>query len=157
MNRRSPLEQGVVGGQKKTSRTLNSPASPREISIEVWKERPSQLYPAGTELFRQGSRAEQVWLIERGLVKLLRLEEDGQEMIIRLRYPGWFVGITATILQRPYPATAVTLTPCRLRRIPAEDFRRQVEMEDQFSRRLLQALSREVSCAASRQRISAVR
>jgi hypothetical protein len=68
--RRSPLEQAVVGGQNKTSRTLNSPASPGEFSIKVWEERegkaPSQLYPAGTELFRQGSRAEQVRLTERG-------------------------------------------------------------------------------------------
>ena len=50
----------------------------------------SKEFPAGKELFRQGSAAQSVYLIERGIVKLLHLGEGGKEIIIGLRYPGCF-------------------------------------------------------------------
>ena len=38
---------------------------------------PSHVYPATIELFRQGSHADEVYLIKRGLLKLVRMEGGG--------------------------------------------------------------------------------
>jgi CRP-like cAMP-binding protein len=101
--------------------------------VEAWPQfapwAPAQAYPIGTELFRQGDPAKAVYLIEKGLVKLLCLEEGGQMVILGLRGPGWLLGAPAAILQRPYVVTVETVTRCHLYRIPAEGFRQLVRTD----------------------------
>jgi len=46
---------------------------------------PSQSYPPGTEIFREDALAEVVYLIERGIVKLSRMEISGKETIVGFR------------------------------------------------------------------------
>ena len=84
---------------------------------------PSQQYPPGTELFRQGEPSERVYLVQRGLVKLVRGEPDGQQIIVALRRPGWFVGAAPVILEKPYTASAVTITRSSLSHFAADQFR----------------------------------
>src|SRR5689334_14708246 len=81
-----------------------------------------QTYPATIELFRQSSWPQEVFLINSGLIKLIHQENDGREMIIGLRLPGWLVGSFSAIIQKPYPVTAITLTSCSLQRIPSSVF-----------------------------------
>jgi CRP-like cAMP-binding protein len=104
---------------------------------EFWKElntlSPAQAYPAGVDLYQQGSPPQEVYLIESGLVKLSRLEEDGQELIVDLRFPGSLVGAHSVLIQKLYPVTAVTLMRCYLRRIPAGIFEHQVKTNTQMS------------------------
>ena|SRR5215216_6348537 len=80
---------------------------------------PLQRYPPAIELFKQGGPAQDIYIVEHGLVKLVRLSSQGRDLIVGLRSPGWVVGIASVILQKPYPASALSLTYCHLRRIPA--------------------------------------
>ena len=57
-------------------------------------------------------------MIDRGVVKLTRLNKDGNEMILSLRSTGWIGGTASAILHRPHFVTAVTLTECHLLRVP---------------------------------------
>lgn len=113
---------------------------------ESWKEfeTPFQAYPLGAELFRQGSKAEEVFCIDNGIVKLIRLESDGQELIVDLRFPEWLVGAGAVIMEEPYAVTAVTVTRCRLRRIPAKAFRCLLKSDIDLSWRVHRMHSRKV-------------
>ncbi|MCA1616908.1 MAG: Crp/Fnr family transcriptional regulator, partial [Acidobacteria bacterium] len=90
-------------------------------SIEFLKEIPDlgspQAYPVAMELFQQGAPAREVYFIERGVIKLVYLNQDGKSGIIGLRSSGWPLGACAAILQEIHPITAVTLTPCRLYRL----------------------------------------
>ena len=131
---------------------------------ETWKEFeiPSQAYPAGAELFRQGSKAEEVFCIDSGIVKIMRLESDGQELIVDLRFPEWLVGAAAVIIEEPYAITAVTVTPCRLRRIPANVFCYLLKSDIDLSWRVQRMHSRmvcdqfnrisQLACLSARQR-----
>src|SRR5215212_3901656 len=83
---------------------------------------PSHGYPAGVELFKQGAVSDYVYFIDHGLIKLTSLCESGRELIVCLRSPGWLLGVTSLILQKPNPFQATTLTYCQLRRFPAEVF-----------------------------------
>lgn len=83
-------------------------------------------YPPGVALFLQGNPPREVFFLEQGLLKLLRLELDGHELVAGLRATGWIVGAAAAILGRPYAVTAVTATTCRISRLGADEFRRKL-------------------------------
>ena len=102
----------------------------------------SKKFPAATEIFRQDSAARFVYLIERGIVKLLHLGEGGKEIIIGLRYPGWFLGAAPAILQESYTVTALTLTRCQMRLFPATLFIDMIKTDADFSWNIQQHLGR---------------
>jgi CRP/FNR family transcriptional regulator len=118
------------------------------LVVEGWKEvndqTLSEAYPAETELLRQGTLTQAVYLIDRGLIKLVQMEPDGRETVVGVRGPGWLLGATSVILQKPYPVTAVTLTRCHLRRVPADEFRYLLNTNSQFSWYVYRMHSREV-------------
>jgi CRP-like cAMP-binding protein len=103
---------------------------------------PSQVYPLGFEIFQQDTPANNVYFIERGLVKLSCLESGGRSVIVSLRHSNCLLGAPATLLERPYAFTATTLTPCYLLTIPATTFLRLVKINKEFSMHLLRMLSK---------------
>jgi len=124
------------------------------LAAECWQEiaelASSQAYPAATELFQQGSPAREVYFIGRGLVKLIRLDPQGHELIINLRAPGWLLGAASVVVQKSHPVTAVTLTKCHLYRISAQVLLQLAKTDAQFSWQLQQLHSREVFEQAAR-------
>jgi CRP-like cAMP-binding protein len=109
----------------------------------------SQEDPAGKYLFLQGSPAREVFFIEGGLIKLIRLGEDGQEIIVGLRSTGSFIGAAAAIVQEPHPVSAITITNCTLSHIPGEVFLHLAKTDPHFCWYLHQVHSREVHQQAS--------
>jgi CRP-like cAMP-binding protein len=83
-------------------------------------------------------------LIEKGIIKLIHLDEEGREMIVGLRFPRWLLGAASVILQEACLVTAVTLTPCRLRRIRAAGFLHLARTSVDASWAVNHMLSREV-------------
>lgn len=104
---------------------------------------PAQVYPASIELYRQGSHAPEVYFIHRGLVKLVRMEGDGHELIIDLRLPGWLLGAAAVITRQQHPVTVITLSECVLHRISAELFNTLLRTNSKFSLHVHQMHSHE--------------
>ena len=78
------------------------------------------------------------------MVKLTCVGPTGRELIIGLRGAGRALGASSVILQRPYPVTAVTLTPCHLFRVPATTFLKILETSAQFSWYVQQEQGREI-------------
>ena len=123
----------------------------------------SQVYPIATELFQQGTLAQEVYFIEKGAIKLVHVNPNGKEVIIGLRSSGWLLGAPEVILNQPHPATAVTLTRCYLNRVASETFRLLAKHNTSLSAYLHQVYSREVfeqmmriaerECCTARQRL----
>jgi CRP-like cAMP-binding protein len=144
-----------------------SEAPPAAFAAEEWEEledsAASQAYPPATELFQQGAPAHEVYFITGGLVKLTRLEPDGQEVIIGLRASGWLLGAAAVIVEQPHAVTVVAVTRCQVRRLSARTFRERVKTDAQFSWWIQQMQSREIydqtvrvaqlSCISARHRL----
>jgi len=101
-------------------------------------------YPAGVTLCRQGEPIREVFHIQRGLVKLMRVNSTGKERIVGLRSAGWFVGAAAVILGEPAAATAVTLTAAEMSRICATIFRQRLQSDIDLSWRIHHMHSREI-------------
>jgi CRP/FNR family transcriptional regulator len=105
---------------------------------------PSQQWPHATRLFNQGLPAADVYFIDHGLVKLVHVGQDGKELIVGLRSSGKVLGGPSVILGEAYPVSAVTLTPCSLRRIPATVLTQALKTDPVAINYLLKESSREV-------------
>lgn len=92
-----------------------------------------QEYPAGVELFKQEGQPRDVYMIESGLIKLASVEQNDREILIGLRAPKWIVGAAPVIINQKYAFSALTLTNCRLRRIPNEAFLRLLRNDHEFA------------------------
>lgn len=101
-------------------------------------------YPARTELFRQGYFPDAAFFIKTGLIKFVRLESDGREMITDLRYPGSVLGAVEIIAQQPHALTAITVTECHLKRFSAESFLSRLKTDPQMSWNVHQSHSLEL-------------
>ena len=101
-------------------------------------------YPAGMTLCRQGEPIRDVFHIQRGLVKLMRVNTTGKERIVGLRSSGWFVGATAVILGEPAAATTVTLTAVKMSRMCAPAFLQRLQSDTDLSWQIHHMHSREI-------------
>jgi CRP-like cAMP-binding protein len=101
-------------------------------------------YPARAEVFKQDASSNMVYLIEQGLVKLVRFASNGSQVIIGLRRRPWLMGAPAVLLDKPYSFTAVTLLPSTIRAIPAKVFLKLASTNKQFSFHLHRLLSKEI-------------
>jgi len=125
---------------------------------------PSHVYPATIELYRQGSQADEVYFISRGLLKLVRTEREGHELIIDLRPRGWLLGTAAVITKQQHPVTAITLSESVVQRIPAAVFNNLLETNTKFSLHVHQMQSYEaidhithmarISCLPAQERLA---
>ncbi len=102
------------------------------------------LYAAGVELFQQEDYLLELYYIESGLLKLVRLEPDGRELILGLRLSGCLVGSSAAITRRPSPVSAVTVCPCRVRCISAQELRSVLQGDPLFAWQLQEVHCREI-------------
>jgi CRP/FNR family transcriptional regulator len=102
-------------------------------------------YPSGVELLQQDRRSSCAFLILSGITKLVHLDQNGREVIVGLRRPGWMVGSSALILNEPNYSTAVTVTSAKLIRFDAEEFEKLVKTEPRFSEYLQQQHARELN------------
>lgn len=99
------------------------------------------VHPLGTlfpfdkrlQIFAQGSKPEEVFLLERGIVKLAYTLPNGSTELLCLRYPGQFVEECAYVLGIPYPISAFTITPCHLYRIEARQMLETMRQNAEFA------------------------
>ena len=93
----------------------------------------SQLCPAQTVICRQDTPAEAAYLVEQGLVKLVRITSRGNQVIVGLRHRNWLIGAPSIFLNKHYSYTAITVLPTVLRSITKNVFLELVEKNVQFS------------------------
>jgi len=101
-------------------------------------------YAPGSELFQQGTPADDVYYIHDGIMKLVWGEPTGKQTILGLRWAGCLIGVPAVVTGEPCPMSAVTLVPSVLERIAAEKFLHRLHTDPDFAWKIHQIQSREV-------------
>jgi CRP-like cAMP-binding protein len=101
-------------------------------------------FATGIELFRQNEFADDVYLLQRGVIKLSWMDSSGHETIIGLCWPGSFLGSAARFTANPHPATAASITPCVVERIRGDIFAHLVQSDPDFSSMVHLSHSRDV-------------
>jgi len=80
------------------------------------------VFPKGAVLFVEGQSPRGVFMLCTGRVKLTTCSSDGKAIITRIAESGEVLGLSATVSDKPYMATAETLVPCQVNFIRREDF-----------------------------------
>jgi CPA1 family monovalent cation:H+ antiporter len=81
-----------------------------------------QTIPAGTSIVRQGGKGDALYLIARGVVRVSRSEDHGEERDLATLFAGDFFGEMALLTGEPRTATCRAVTPCVVYRLKRSDF-----------------------------------
>lgn len=106
-------------------------------------------YGKGEEIFREGDPPSHLWLVVRGLVKIVRRAGD-RDLIMEILGPTDTFGEVAVYDGIPYPATAVSAEASTVLTIPREDFFAALERHPGLARGLLRELTRHLRLVARR-------
>jgi CRP/FNR family cyclic AMP-dependent transcriptional regulator len=98
-------------------------------------------FPAKAVLFMEGQRSQGVMLVISGKVKVSTTSSDGRVAIVRLAGPGDLLGVSATVVGRPYELTAETLEPTKVKVIRRESFMQWLGANPEVAFRIAQGLA----------------
>ncbi len=104
-------------------------------------EQTTRRWPAGSVLFHEGDRADRVFVLREGRVKLVATEANGVETVLAVRQPGDVVGELAAIDGHHRSASAVALTAVTASVVTADRFRSVLEQEPAAAMAMLQVLA----------------
>jgi CRP/FNR family transcriptional regulator len=82
----------------------------------------SSAYPKGSTLYMEGQKANGVYMLCQGRVKLSTCSRDGKVIILRIAQAGEILGLSETISDSFFEATAEILEPCQVNFVRKEDF-----------------------------------
>ena len=102
-----------------------------------------QSLPAQTFLFQQGDPLRDIYVLEKGLVKMTRGERNGQEVTVELRSAGCMLGAASTLANEPAPMTAMTITSSKVHRLPVKEFLHLTKSDEAFLHHCLEFISRQ--------------
>jgi CRP-like cAMP-binding protein len=85
-------------------------------------------FPAGATLFRQGQRAQAIYFVESGVVRLVR-RNDEREVLVGVRGNGSVLGCTPALLDTEHVTSGFTLTSCQLLTVTPSVFKCLLERD----------------------------
>ena len=98
-------------------------------------------FPSEFYLYQRDEPINEVFLLETGLVKLTRSENDGAEMIVGLRSSGRLLGAAAAVSKQNALFNAITVSPCTAYRLPINIFYDLIESVPDFSHYVTETIS----------------
>lgn len=104
---------------------------------------------ADQAVFFEGDKADGLYVVLGGRVKVFKLSPKGREQTLMIMGPGEPVGEVAVLSGEAYPASAETLEPSEVFYIPRQAFLDLVSREPEVAMRLLSALSARLRSFAS--------
>ena len=101
-------------------------------------------YPEGATLFIEGDPADRFFVVMEGWVKLFRLSENGQEVVISVASPGESFAEAAIFDSSDFPVNASAVTPARLLVVNGETMLRQLADNAQLTFNMMASMSRQM-------------
>lgn len=107
-------------------------------------------FKKGDVIFREGNRANGLFCISSGKVKIYKTGIEGRDQIVRLAKTGDIIGYRSLLSGEPYYASAAALEETSVCMVPASDFHKFTEANPTFTRGLLQKLTQDLKVAEER-------
>jgi CRP-like cAMP-binding protein len=101
-------------------------------------------FKKGEIIFREGNRANGLYCISSGKVKIYKTGIEGRDQIVRMAKTGDIIGYRALLSGEPYFASASALEDTSVCMIPASDFNKYTDLNPSFSKGLLQKLTQDL-------------
>lgn len=103
-----------------------------KLLVRLRDDYPAESFRERELLYREGSKAETVFLLQTGIVKLHRASGD-HDMLVRLMRRGDIWGEWTDEDSPKWQETAECMRPVRAHRIPAAEFRRAVHRDGELA------------------------
>jgi len=100
-------------------------------------------FPGRSILFAENQRADGVFVVCNGQLKLSTISKEGRTMILRLAGPGDVLGLSATMGNLPHEVTAETLEPTRVKSLRKGAFLDLLEKHSEVGKNASKALAKE--------------
>lgn len=78
--------------------------------------------PRQSTLFSEGQKAESVYVVCEGRIKLIRGSKQGRVFLVKMAEPGEILGLSAALSATPYEVSAQVVRDASLLRFPRKDF-----------------------------------
>jgi CRP/FNR family transcriptional regulator, cyclic AMP receptor protein len=85
--------------------------APHEALCKLARELTRKKLGTGEDLFRQGDRADSIYLVKMGSVKLWKTTEEGRSVTLDIRKAGDLLGESVLLEEGTYPVGATCLEP----------------------------------------------
>ncbi|MBI2914570.1 MAG: Crp/Fnr family transcriptional regulator [Firmicutes bacterium] len=113
--------------------------------------------PAGTEVFREGDENDQVYVVQKGLVKVIKVSETGKEQILQVARPGDVFPLGYVFHPGPLAVSARAVEPSLAVRFGQAELLRLLQADPDFCLRFVRLLSRRLREAQVQLRDMALR
>jgi len=101
-------------------------------------------YKKGTTLFNKGEIPYQLYCLNKGSVKLSRLNAHGKEQIIHLAKAGDVLGFRAILSEDNYSCSAITMEDCVICAIPKNKFVALVKTNPKLSFKVIELFAKKL-------------
>ncbi|MFJ6925386.1 MAG: Crp/Fnr family transcriptional regulator [Limosilactobacillus mucosae] len=93
---------------------------------------------------RQGESYDETYLLVAGRVKVYLDSANGKSVVLDVYRSGMFLGEQEAVINKPYSASIINITPVRLLKIDNRDFVAWLNNDQQFANRMISYLSEQV-------------
>lgn len=97
----------------------------------------TRAYAAGDSIYRAGERAEALYIVAEGRIKISQVSVDGTETVTDILVPGELCGALGSLGEPRHRQTATALVNTCVLRIGPDDFRRVLEQQPGVALRVL--------------------
>lgn len=95
-------------------------------------------------IYRESDYANYLYYIEEGLVKLMKSDDYGKELVTDLYGPGSCFGHNGLLQSEAYPETAIALSDVTLVAIPRQDFLQELQDNPSIANHVIRTLASSV-------------
>lgn len=138
------IKSDFVGGIRGLQ-SLVSISSGKSQLNELIINSDSNSYKKKQTIYSEGNHPRVLYYIQKGKVKIVKINNDGKELIIDLFKEGDFFGEIALIQNSVYKESAVTMDDCELVLIQKDEFENLLNSSKEVSHFFLKLLSNNIS------------
>jgi CRP-like cAMP-binding protein len=136
-SRKGQTEKRVNSSVPKAEPANHAPFDVNTFLARIGEGRSLVEYPKDRVVFAQGDKADAVFYLRKGKVKLTVVSTQGKEAVVAILGEGEFFGEGCLVGQPLRMATAATLTPCSILRVEKPAMVRVLHAEPTFAERFI--------------------
>lgn len=107
-------------------------------------------FEKGTYVFIEGEPATLLFVIKSGRIKLIKTDEEGNEILVDIRKAGDFIGETFLVDEAPYPLTAECMEDSLLCGFTRERFEQLVRENPNIGLQIMRTMSERIAWLTTR-------
>lgn len=115
----------------------------KAVYLERKADEFNRMYPKDTMIFSEGQPGEELYIIQKGSVKITKIV-DNNEVLLAVLKSGDIFGEMALLEAKPRSASAVAYEDCTVLAVNRENFQRMVGTQPQIVTRLTQLLAERI-------------